>query len=205
MAGKATRISDEAVQEATGRTWSQWREWLDTQGAGDMPHRDIVALLRDTAGLESRWWQQMVSNTYEHLTGRRIRGETAEAGFQVGVQRTVAVGHQRMWDVLTSPEGLRWWLGDGAGAVQLSEGARYELADGSSGQVRVVRPGGHLRVTWHPEGWPRPSTIQARVMPKGEKTVVGFHEEHLPGPGEREERRTHFRAALDRLVELAGA
>ena len=66
----------------------------------------------------------------------------------------------------------------------------------------MVRPGRRIRLTWKPEGWERPSTIQVNLEPKGEKTVVGFHQENLPGPDEREERREHFRAALDRLQEL---
>ena len=61
-----------------------------------------------------------------------------------------------------------------------------------------------LRITWLPKGrgWPRPSTIQVRVVPKGDKTTVVFHEEHLPGPDEREERRAFFKGALDELERI---
>lgn len=40
-------------------------------------------------------------------------------------------------------------------------------------------------------------------MPSYERTVIAFHQEHLPGPGEREERRRHFVSALDALELLA--
>jgi len=63
----------------------------------------------------------------------------------------------------------------------------------------VVQPGSHLRITRQPPGWSRPSTIQVRVMPAGAKTTLSFHEEHLPGAAERQERRAHFAAALDEL------
>ena len=68
--------------------------------------------------------------------------------------------------------------------------------------MRVYKPNSHLRLTWHPAGWPRPSTIQVRVIPSGEKTVISFHQEHMPGPEAREIRRTFFKNALDALGEL---
>lgn len=199
---KDMRISDEAVHDATGRSWSEWQHWLDGQSAEELEHREIVALLKEKAGVKSTWWQQSVATGYEKLTGRRTTGETADAGFQIGVQRTVPLSHERAWRLLTSAEGIGAWLGAGA-AVRLKEGAQYQLADGSEGEVRVVHPNKHLRITWQAEGWPRPSTIQARVTPKGDRTVIQFHEEHLPNVEERETRRSHFEAAIDRLLALA--
>lgn len=196
-----TRVSDEAVREATGRTWKEWQGWLDDRGAADLPHKEIVRLLGRDGGVESGWWRQTVTGTYEKLIGRRATGETLDTGFQIGVQRTVAIPAARAWRLLTSPAGVAAWLGEG-GVVPLEEGESYRLANGS-GEVRVLRPGQHLRVTWQPGDWPRASTIQARVTPKGEKTVIGFHEEHLPSAETREARRSHFRAALATLLELA--
>ena len=72
-------------------------------------------------------------------------------------------------------------------------------ADGATGEVRVFSPGSHLRVTWHPPGWPRASTIQLRVIPKGNRTVVAFHQEHLPSAEARTERRAHYKTSLDKL------
>ena len=50
--------------------------------------------------------------------------------------------------------------------------------------------------------------MQVRVIPRGEKTVVAFHQEHLPGPAEREQRKAHYLGALDELevraAEAAG-
>jgi hypothetical protein len=71
--------------------------------------------------------------------------------------------------------------------------------------MRVVNPGSHLRLTWQPPGWAKPSTIQVRVMASGERTVLSFHEERLPGAEERDARRRHFEAALDALQRQAGA
>ena len=190
--------SDEKAREATGRDWSEWEAELDALGAADLPHREIVALLAERAGVESSWWRQQVATTYEKRKGKRVLGETAGTGFQVGVRRTVAAGHEEAWRLLTSPEGVRAWLGDVDG-LRREKGETYAAAGGATGEVRVFKPGSHLRVTWQPPGWPRPSTIQLRADPSGDRTVISFHQEHLPGAAEREERRRYYEGVLDEL------
>ena len=55
-------------------------------------------------------------------------------------------------------------------------GATYDLTDGSQGEVRVIA--------------------------KNERTVIAFHQEHLPDGDAREDRRRHFVSVLDKLNEL---
>lgn len=50
---------------------------------------------------------------YEHERGIREVGETADAGYQIGVQRTLPVPKDQLWELLTSPDGLAIWLGEG--------------------------------------------------------------------------------------------
>jgi hypothetical protein len=54
-------------------------------------------------------------------------------------------------------------------------------------------------MTWQPYGWTRASTIQIRVLPKGDSTMIAFHQEHLPDAEAREQRREHFKNVLDAL------
>lgn len=71
--------------------------------------------------------------------------------------------------------------------------------------MRVDQPGSHVRLTWRPADWERPSTIQVRVLPAGGGASIAFHQEHLAGPAERAEMRERWRAVLDRLeARLAG-
>jgi uncharacterized protein YndB with AHSA1/START domain len=195
-------ISDEAVRSATGRSWDEWERVLDACDAGGLTHKQIVALLAGGLMVESRWWQQSIAVDYERRKGTRAVGQTADAGFNVGAQRRLSITPEDAWRLVTSPEGVRAWLGDAPGFA-LEKGVEYTTADGASGVVRVARPGSHLRVTWQPPGWVRPSTIQLRVMAEGEKTTISLHQEHLPGAAEREERRRHLKAALDVLQRLA--
>lgn len=131
----------------------------------------------------------------------RNPGRTRDVGYEIGVRRTLDLPPAAAWDLVTSPRGVRAWLG-ATGTLRWQPGATYLLADGTAGRVRVVAPGSHVRLTWEPEGWRRPSVIQVRVIPKDGRATIAFHQEHLPGPRERESRRAHFRAALDALEEL---
>lgn len=200
--GAGREIGDDAVRAATGRSWDEWEAELDARGAAGLSHSELAALLADGL-IESGWWQQMVAVGYERRKGTRVTGQTADVGFNVGVQRRVAMTPEDAWRLVTSPEGVRAWLGHARGFV-LEKGAAYTADGGVAGVVRVARPGSHLRVTRQPPGWPRASTIQVRVIPAGAKTTISFHEEHLPGAAEREERRRHFDAALVELQRLAG-
>lgn len=128
----------------------------------------------------------------------RPTGKTEDVGWQVGARRTFDVHPDRAWEFLISTKGLAVWLGEGM-EVELSAGDEYRLVDGTKGKVRVLKPGSHIRLTWQPPGWERPSTIQMRVIPKGERCVVAFHQEHLPDGGAREARRAYYLEVLDQL------
>ncbi len=128
----------------------------------------------------------------------RSAGQTRDAGFQAGARRTLAVTPARAWAFLVSPAGAATWLGDTGGAA-VAQGTRLALPDGSSAEVTVFEPGSHLRMRWQPGDWPRASIMQLRVIASGERATVAFHQEHLPGPDEREQRLQHFADALDRI------
>lgn len=197
MSAERAGVSDDAVRAATGCTPQEWETQLDARGAADLTHQQIVAQLQEL-GVESGWWRQMLAVDYERRKGKRVLGQTASTGFEVGVRRTLPIAAEDAWQLLMSPEGVGTWLG---GKVpRWEKGEKYALKDGSAGEVRVFKPGSHLRVSVQPAGWPRASTLQVRVMPSGEqKTVISFHQEHLPGAAEREERRKFLEAALDTL------
>jgi activator of HSP90 ATPase len=132
---------------------------------------------------------------------KRPVGLTKDAGYQIGVRRTLPIRYEDAWRVLTSSVGVNIWLGSPSN-LDFTDSAKYELSDGTVGEIRVFSPNSHLRITWQPQGWSRASTIQLRVIPKGDKTVVAFHQEHLPGLKERSERREHYKAALENLERI---
>jgi uncharacterized protein YndB with AHSA1/START domain len=133
-------------------------------------------------------------------------GLTQSAGYEIGARRIMPLTLPAAWDLITSKEGLRAWLGEVRGwtAAQggVEAGHHYQTRDGAEGEVRVVNPRENLRLTWRPKDWPAPSAIQVRVIPSGRKTVISFHQEHLPGAETREQMRARWQKALDDLEAL---
>lgn len=132
-------------------------------------------------------------------------GETATAGFQVGVRRTLAIEPERAWALLTAPEGLSLWLGD-VDDLRLMVGESAVTRDGTAFEFRVVRPGEQLRLRWQRCGWARPSTLQIRVIATGAvKTTISFHQEWLADAAVRAEMKAHWEAVLAEIESRARA
>jgi uncharacterized protein YndB with AHSA1/START domain len=126
-------------------------------------------------------------------------GETASGGYQVGVQRTVELTPEAAWERVFGPEGLAVWLRAGA-PDRLTQGLDSTLEDGNTGDVRVIREGSHVGLTWQPPEWEAPSTLQVRVAEAASgRATIGFHHEGLP---DRESRESLFAA---RRLLAAGA
>ena len=199
---KLSGVSVEAVDRATGRSWEEWLAFLDGLGARELNHKEIVALVAGQGGLSSGWWQQTVAVGYEQARRLRVVGQTADVGFQVGVQKTLPVSPETAWALLFEGPGRDAWLGD-AGVLEWRKGERYHVADGPWGEIRSAVPGRRVRLTWRSAGLARQSTLQVTLIPSGEKTSVRFHQEGLSGTEEREAMRAHWRQTLERLFELA--
>ena len=197
------RLSPASVREATGRGWDDWAAELDGAGAANWEHKKIVAYLEKEHPEVGSWWRQSLTVGYEQARGRRVVGQTAAAGFQVGVQRSVPATAAEVWELIVSRPDL--WLGEGASTV-FEQGASYEVPGTSSGTVRVVKPGDRLRMTWQPQGWEAPATLQLTLSESPwAKTAVHVHLEKLPGPEAREAMRARWREALERIATEVSA
>jgi len=130
MSKMINKVSSEAVEKATGKGWDQWIAFIDEHGGAELDHKAIVKLLGREGKITRAWWQQMVTVGYEHAKGRRETGETADAGYQVGVQMVVPLERGELWDLLISPAGVRTWLGRARSGVR----ARSALQDQRWGQ-----------------------------------------------------------------------
>lgn len=194
------KISAEAVQDATGRSWIEWFLLLDSGNAYELDHRGIVTFLENH--IDSAWWRQTVAVEYEKIYGMRTTGETADGSFEVGVQKSVPVAPKKAWELIVSRDGIRAWLGEGA-RPDPTKGYVFETADGVKGEFRVVKKMSHVRLTWQPSAWKAHSTLQVRVIPKGPgKSVISFHHEGLPEERDREEMRRHWKEVLAALEEI---
>lgn len=130
---------------------------------------------------------------------KRMIGKTKDVGFQVGARKTFNIRLEKAWDFITSSNALTIWLGE---IKQIDEGVRFQLENGISGQIRVFSPLSHIRLSWKHPDWKRSSTIQVRVIPRKDKTVIAFHQEHLPGIEEREIRKEFFKNVLQEFESM---
>jgi uncharacterized protein YdhG (YjbR/CyaY superfamily)/uncharacterized protein YndB with AHSA1/START domain len=195
------RVTDSAVKEATGRDWKGWMRALDAAGAGELNHKQLVAHL--AREVESAWWRQSIAVAYEQARGKRVVGETAATGFQVGVVRTLPLRADELWERIATQ--AEQWLGAGT-KLTLEPGAGYEVpkrrgAPGVRGEVRVVKPGQRIRMTWQPDGWKKPATLQLTVVPKTRGASLHVHMDKLPDAKAREAMREHWSRVLEGLAE----
>jgi uncharacterized protein YndB with AHSA1/START domain len=131
------------------------------------------------------------------------RGLTKDTGWQIGVRRTIPAQADDVWDLLLSPDGLKIWLGDGE-QFPFKKGSGYKLRDGTLGEVKIYQPGSHWRITRKPPDptYQRPSTIQIRVIGKGDRCVLAFHEEHLPDERARQSRKSFYLGVIEKINDI---
>ena len=131
-------------------------------------------------------------------TTERPTGLTRDAGWQIGVSRTLPVDLATAWEHLLSPGGLALWLGEVV-TGPLTRGAEYATADGTRGEVRSLRDHDRVRLTWQPPGREAPATLQVALTEAPRGCTVRFHTERLTSADERARLRAHWSAVLDRL------
>lgn len=120
-------------------------------------------------------------------------GLTKDAGWEIGVSRTLPLPPAAVWDFVVSPEGVALWLGPGVG-LPTEKGESYEAGDGVTGELRSYRPGDRVRLTYGP------TVLQVAVSAAGDgKAVLRFHQERLADAGERERRRAHWKAVMTEI------
>ena len=202
MVDTLNNVSSQSVKKATGKSWDEWIEFLDKAGARKKTHKEVVLLLEEGNYIASAWWRQMVTVGYEYARGSRVLGETADAGFEIGVQKTLPISTPEAWKLLTSPEGINIWLGN-TNNLELRTGFQYQTSDGISGEIRSLKTGERIRLTRKSDGITKSSTFQISLIPSGNKTSVRIHHEKLSGETDREQMGNHWRAVLESLNNLA--
>ena len=200
------RLSPGSVREGTGRDWVDWLTLLDAAGGPGWDHRGIVDFFDREHPEVPPWWQQALAVAYERARGKRVGGQTSDVGFQIGAQRSVTASPGHVWEVLvTRPE---LWLGAGA-TVVFEPGRAYQVPPGEStsgahGEIRVVKPGDRIRLTWQPDDWAAPATLQITLTPAAPgKTRLNAHLEKLPDAEVREAMRERMRAAMEQVAAAA--
>ncbi|MCY9660593.1 SRPBCC domain-containing protein [Paenibacillus chondroitinus] len=137
------------------------------------------------------------------MNSENMVGLTAAAGFQIGVRRTLTLSQEKAWELLTSPQGRKLWLGE-TPTILFEKGHTFCTKEGINGVLRVVKPNEQLRLSWQPASWEEASTLQIRLLPAASpgRTTISFHQEKLDSMQHREEMKVRWEAVLNRLMEL---
>ncbi len=191
----AKKIHDETYKQKTGKSLMEWVEELNSHQAVDWTHKQVVAHLISQHKLDD-WWAQMITVEYEKHHGKRTLGQTQDAGFEIGAQRTFPVDATELWELLMSPEGSVLWLGDSL-AIPLEKGQTFS-ATGNDYEIRSLSDGEKLRLR-KTSSDNTVSTIQLYVTPKKDKSTLLIHHEKLQDESMRATMKTHWHNVLDKL------
>ena len=196
MAAEA-KISDEAVETRTGKSWAQWFRILDRWGAAKKGHKAAAAWLHDERDLPP-WWAQMVTVRYERERGLREKHERAD-GFAISVSRVVPVAPPKAFDALTRPADLSRWFTRGARA-NLEPGGSYSNRDGDRGRFLAVARPRRVRMTWENENHAPGTVVEFAIAGTGSgKSRVEVTHSRLSSKRDVEKMKEAWSWALDSL------
>jgi hypothetical protein len=174
----ATKVSDDAVAKATGKTWDDWFQILDRAGCAKMNHKQIVAVVeRHYSG---GWWGQMVTVGYEQARGLRELHQSCDGVYQASSSKTVNVPVAKLFDVWHDPKRRATWLGDADGEIVIRKATRPKS----------------LRVTWC-DGR---THVDVNLFPKGDaKSYVSLQHTKLKDAAEVEKKKRYWAATLEKM------
>jgi Domain of unknown function (DUF4287) len=175
------QMSDKGIQAKTGKTWSDWFAILDTAGAREMTHKEIVAILHSGYRL-GRWWEQKLTIIYEHERGLRQKHET-QSGYQISVSRALPFPANKLFKMWHDKKVRSKWLIGDAFAIRTATANKTLRGSWENGKTRVV-------VGFYPKG-------QSNCQVVVEHTKLG-------GSVEASRMKKYWSEALDRLKNALG-
>ncbi|MBV2167509.1 MAG: SRPBCC domain-containing protein [Bdellovibrio sp.] len=197
---KLGTVTTESVLKATGKSWNQWIDILNKVNAQTWTHKQITDFLKRKYKL-SMWWQQGVSAGYEIFIGKRIPGRTLKGDYSIIVTRTFPVDAKKLWKLISSEQGMSLWL-QPLSKVQLRIGNSFETEGGAFGEIRTLRAGQRVRLTWQETDWNKSTTVQVWILPrKGDKSVLVFQHEKLVDGRLRAPLRAHWEEAIGAVLD----
>ncbi len=83
----------ESIEKATNKSWQQWIDELEENGARELSHTELAKKLYGQlyGKIENPgWWAQGITVAYEQHIGKRIPGQLPNGLFELAVSKTVA-------------------------------------------------------------------------------------------------------------------
>src|SRR5947208_11020938 len=165
----AQPLTDESAKAATGRTLTEWYDYLDTWGAKEKGRRETGVHLYHELKLEN-WWQNTIGVEYENARGMREKNGRLR-GYNICATKTINAPAEKVYAAWTTAAGLDKWFGDGNKAT-FENGGRFENADGNCGEFKRVRENKDIRIAWEDTRFSPGSVADVTFTAKGEKCLL---------------------------------
>lgn len=178
-------MSDDSVKAKTGCPWERWVRALDHDGAAEMTHREIAALV-NTKYKMGGWWSQTVAVGYERIKGMRARGQRRNGTYEATKSRTFDVPVTSLFEAWADATTRRRWL------------------NGASVKVRTATAPKSMRLDWVDGGANGTGGIIAvGFTAKGKsKSAVALAHTKLPDRQTADRFKQYWSERLDTLREL---
>lgn len=156
-------MSDDAINQGTGKTWSEWRELLDTWGASEKSHKEIASFVSNEHGVDD-WWAQGVALGYERLIGRRSVGQRADGKFSTSASKTMSAGIARHFAAWVDESQRNNWLPPGTLTLRTAQ-------DGKSARFDDNESGGIIAL-WFTDKGETKSSVSIQIEGLPDKTAA---------------------------------
>ncbi|UOQ61756.1 hypothetical protein MUN76_07320 [Leucobacter rhizosphaerae] len=171
------------IERATGRSWAEWVEIFESQGARTLPHPKIAIVARAAVPetlANPDWWAQGIAIAYEQHAGLRVPGQSSTGTFRVSASRTLSADRDAIIDA---------W-------AALAE-TRTEHLGHAPGEPRRSRT--DKRTFWRLD-LDGAGRVEVAASPKtDDKVIVAVSQDGLPDGNRIEEWRAHWKALLAEL------
>lgn len=173
-----TKISNEAVEKATGKIWKEWFSILDKETSTSKSHKEIASWLSNNFDV-SGWWCQMITVQYERERGMRKVYEKAD-GFEAGKSKTFHIPVEKVFGAWIDPNARKQWL---------------ETPDC---EIRTFTENKSIRITW-----PDQTNVEVYFTVKGEeKTQISIQHNKLPAQSEVKKRKAYWQKQIGKLSDF---
>jgi len=115
--------------------------------------------------------------------------------YKINVKRMMTMSLNKVWKLITSPKGIKIWLGSVAD-IKFVKKEKYITKTGIMGEVNLIEKDSHIGLTWQPKEWVKPSLLQISLIPSGNNTIVSFHHESLPSAKARKAMQRRWQNVL---------
>ncbi|ARU41918.1 hypothetical protein CCB80_12515 [Armatimonadetes bacterium Uphvl-Ar1] len=177
-------VTDESCRAATGKTFAEWFDWIDS-GEGGAGRRNVVNAIYDATGRGADvWWPTTIWVEYEAAKGIVKKDGLAE-GYNICCTKTISAPVEIVYFAL-------------AGTAK--EGNEYSDPEGNSGTWLRLRPGKDVRLQWRTAGIENETLMDCALADKGKgKTGVVLNHQRIQTRAEADGLRRAWGQFLDEL------